>query len=117
MFSRQNSEDLLSQETQKLKKEIEKLDSINKSHLAAIQQKSALIGQLEAKIQSQATSVANLESQKLSLETDLSTMGNNLKSAQDQIQNYRKKIEGLELGLKVLLLLIILYCTNIQYSL
>lgn len=69
--------------------------------MAAVQQKSSLIGQLEAKIQAQATTITNLENQKVSLDADMATLANNLKAAQDQIQNYRKKIEGLELGLKV----------------
>jgi predicted RNase H-like nuclease (RuvC/YqgF family) len=100
-LSRQSSEHLMNQESEKLRKDIEKLEAANKSLQSTLQQKSSAVTLLETKIQSILTTRDSLESSKLSLEGEVGTLSANLKTAQDQVQVYRKRIEALEGNLKV----------------
>jgi chromosome segregation ATPase len=91
----------MNQESEKLKKDIEKLETANKSFQSTLQQKSSAVTLLETKIQSILTTRDSLESAKLSLEGEVGTLTSNLKTAQDQVQVYRKRIEALEGNSKV----------------
>ena len=77
------------------------MESNSKTLATNLQQKAAIIANLEAKSSSLNGTITDLETKISSLENEIQTLNTSVKTAQDHLNTFKKRCEGLESSLKV----------------
>jgi chromosome segregation ATPase len=94
----------LLKEIDKLRKDLEKLETTNKTYQSNLSSKNVIITSLEGKVQSLSAALSSAEISRDSIQIELNSQSGALKTAQEQLQQMKKRCEVVEALGKVSLL-------------
>lgn len=83
-------------EIDRLRKELDKLETTNKAYQSNLSNKNVIITSLEAKVQSLTATLSSAESSRDAIQIELNSQSGALKTAQEQLQQMKKRCEVVE---------------------